>query len=54
MNKVNESSKKIEANVWWRVAYKCVIYGAAVLTVVFILGYIMAVLNKKKGDVTHE
>jgi beta-glucosidase len=54
MNKVNESSKKVEANVWWRVAYKCVIYGASVLTIIFVLGYVLAMANKKKGDASNE
>jgi hypothetical protein len=54
MNKVNESSRKVEANVWWRVAYKCVIYGATALTIIFALGYILVTVNKKKGDVSNE
>ena len=52
MNAINSSSHKVEVNVWWRVAYKSVTYGAAVLTAVCALGYVACCVKgaKKKED----
>lgn len=50
MNGINSSSRKVEVNTWWRMAYKGVYYGAAALTVLCVLGYIWSSMkNGKKG-----
>jgi beta-glucosidase len=48
MNKVNATSHKVEVNVWWRMVYKGITYGAAILTVLFVLGYILALATERK------
>lgn len=48
MNKVNSSSRKVELNVWWRTAYKGVTYGAEVLTVLFVVGYLFCAQKSRK------
>ena len=51
MNSINSSSRKVELNVPWRLAYKSVYYGAIALTAVSVLGYVLtsvADLKKKK------
>lgn len=50
MNSISSSSRKVEVNVWWRVAYKGVYYGGIALTIICILGYIVTWMkNRKKG-----
>lgn len=48
MNSINSSSQRVEVNVWWRMAYKSVYYGAIGLTVVCVLGYGACCLNTSK------
>ena len=52
MNAINSSSHKVEINVWWRVAYKSVTYGAIALTALCVLGYVACCVKgtKKKED----
>ena len=52
MNAINSSSHKVEVNVWWRVAYKSVYYGAIALTALCALGYAVTCIKaaKKKED----
>lgn len=53
MNAINSSSHKVEVNVWWRVAYKSVYYGAIALTALCSLGYVITCIKtsgkKKEG-----
>ena len=48
MNSINSSSHKVEVNVWWRMAYKGVYYGAIALTAVSVLGYAYSVVTSRK------
>ena len=50
MNGINSSSRKVEVNTWWRMAYKGVYCGAAALTALCVIGYVWSsVKNGKKG-----
>ena len=48
MNAINSSSHKVEINVWWRVAYKSVYYGAIALTALCALGYAVCCVKSAK------
>lgn len=52
MNSINASSKKVEVNVWWRVAYKSVNYGVIAVMVLCVLGYFACIAkeNKRKKE----
>ena len=48
MNSINSSSRKIEVNVWWRMAYKGIYYGAIALTAICALAYAIAAITGRK------
>lgn len=50
MNSVNSSSKKVELNVWWRVAYKSVYYVAIILTILCVAGYVAVCLSERRKE----
>ena len=50
MNGIDSSSRRVEINTWWRVAYKAVFYGAIALTALCALMYIVSSVAEKRKE----
>ena len=50
MNGIDSTSRRVEINTWWRVAYKAVYYGAIALTALCALMYIVSSIAEKRKE----
>lgn len=48
INGINSSSKHVELNTWWRIAYKAGIVLSAVITILSLAGYCLCMIKRRK------